>query len=212
LKFVATDRHRLAMLEQSIPHENTVQQLIVSARSLQEVNRLLPNEPVNVDIRYRENQILFKFANIQVFAKLLDGTYPDTDKIVQNSSNYSTELIVSTDAMIELMDRALILSKEEKGNVVKMYSLDTETIEITAVSSDFGKFKESLPTRKPLNNPVRISLNSKYMLDALRALDSEHVVIGFSGEMNPLLIRPLEEAEEVRALHLIVPYRTAKED
>jgi DNA polymerase-3 subunit beta len=212
LKFIATDRHRLAAITHEIDSDAQFQQLVVSSKALNELSKLLPDEDVPVEILFKDNQVLFKFDNTLLYAKLLDGTYPDTEKIIQNSANYTTELIISTDAIMATMERALILSRKEKGNVVKMYSLDDETIEIFSSSSELGKFKESLSTRKPLNNAIRVSFNSKFMLDVLKVMDSEYVIIGFSGDMNPIFIRPEETSDAYESVHLILPFRTARED
>ncbi len=211
LKFVATDRHRLAMMVQDLVSDAQFQQLVVSSEALKELSRLLPDEEIPVEIMFKDNQILFKFAEILLYAKLLDGTYPDTDKIVQNATNYTTELEISTNKLLETMERAFILSKNEKGNVVKMYSIDDETIEISASSNEMGKFKESLATSKTLNNAIRVSFNSKFMLDVLKVVDNEQTLIGFSGDMNPIIIKPAETPDTFETIHLILPFRTARE-
>ena len=212
LKFVATDRHRLAMMIHDVNSDAQFQQLVVSCDALKEVSRLLPEEDSPVEIMFKDNQISFKFANILIYSKLLDGTYPDTERIVQNATNYSTEIEINTEKFLATMERAFILSKNEKGNVVKMYSIDDETIEISASSNEMGKFKEPLSTIKPLNNAIRVSYNSKFMLDVLKVVDSDQTLIGISGDMNPIIIKPAETPDIFETVHLILPFRTAREE
>jgi DNA polymerase-3 subunit beta len=212
LKSIATDRHRLASIQYKTDSTAEFHQLVISARALQELNKLLPEEDTMVQIMFKDNQILFKFNEILLYSKLLDGTYPDTERIVQNAANFTTEIVISTELLIDTMERAMIMSRKEKGNVVNMYSLDDETIEFTSSSTEFGKFKESLSTGKPLQNPVRVSFNSKFLIDVLKVMDSEFVKIGLSGDMNPIYIHPTEVHDDYQTVHLILPYRTAREN
>lgn len=211
LKFVATDRHRLASMTYEMNTEVQFQQLVVSSRAIVELSKLLPEETVDVEVMYKDNQILFRFGQVMLYAKLLDGTYPDTEHIIKNSANYTTELMVSTSMLRETIERASILSSQDKANIVKMYSLDDDTIEIFSSSVEWGKFKESLSTQKPLNHAIRVSFNCKYLLDILRVTDSEYIIFGFSGEMNPIFIKPEEGPDDYEIVHLMLPLRTGRE-
>jgi DNA polymerase-3 subunit beta len=103
------------------------------------------------------------------------------------------------------IDRAYLLSREEKTNIVKLIMREDQTIEISSSSSELGKVTEQLDVSSLTGELLRISFNSKYMLDALKVIDSENIHIGFTGAMQPIIIRP---EESTNLLQLILPYRT----
>jgi DNA polymerase-3 subunit beta len=82
---------------------------------------------------------------------------------------------------------------------------DPSVVEISSSSSELGKVTEQLAVEAFRGEPLRISFNSKYMLDVLKVMDSESIRIGFTGAMSPMIFRP-EGDDEI--LHLILPYRT----
>lgn len=204
LKFVATDRHRLASTEADIDTaaDLKLEHLVIAGKTLNELSKIVADD-VMVDIVATDNQILFKMDAIMLYSRILDGTYPDTSKII--SQSYKTELVVQTDRLTDAIDRAYLLSREEKTNIVKLVTIDSGTIEISSSSSELGKVTEQLEVKRLDGDDLKISFNSKYMLDALKVIDSDHIHIGFTGMMSPIIIRPEEDQS---MLHLILPYRT----
>lgn len=156
-----------------------------------------------IDIVIADNQVLFKMNSILFYTRILDGTYPDTSKLIPQS--FQTELVVGTKELADAIDRAYLLSREDKTNIVKLVMKEDETIEVSSSSSELGKVTEQLQLQKINGDLLRISFNSKYMLDALKVMDSDHIHIGFTGAMQPIIIRP-EEQQNI--LQLILPYRT----
>lgn len=205
LKFVATDRHRLASREVRLQVDESYafQNIVIPGKTLNELNKILPDENMMIDIVVADNQVLFRVANVLFFSRILDGTYPDTSKIIPQT--YKTELVVPTRQLAEAIDRAYLLSREEKTNIVRLTTLDEHTIEISSSSSELGRVTEQLVVQKMNGEPLKIAFNSKYMLDVLKIMDCESIHIGFTGAMSPIIVKPYEDAE---ILHLILPYRT----
>ncbi len=206
IKFVGTDRHRLASSEATINSTNNlkIENLVVSGKTLNELSKIIPDNGMMIDIVATENQILFKMDNVLFYSRILDGTYPDTSKII--SQAFKTELVVNTKGITEAIDRAYILSREEKTNIVKLVTTGDQSVEISSSSNELGKVKEQIEAEQLEGDELRISFNSKYMLDALKVIDSENIHIGFAGIMSPIIIRPVDETRKM--LHLILPYRT----
>jgi len=205
LKFIACDRHRLASREISIEHDvsQNLQNIVISGRTLNELSKILPDQNSLIDIVISDNQVLFKIHSILFYSRILDGTYPDTSKLIPQS--YQTEMLVPTKQLADAIDRAYLLSREDKSNIVKMIMREDQTIEISSSSSELGKVTEQISLQRISGDLLRISFNSKYMLDALKVLDSEFIHIGFTGAMQPIIIKP-EEGSSL--LQLILPYRT----
>jgi DNA polymerase-3 subunit beta len=205
LKFIACDRHRLATREISIELEEhqTLPNIVISGRTLNELSKILPDQNSLIDIVISDNQVLFKIHSILFYSRILDGTYPDTSKLIPQS--FQTEMVMNTKELADAIDRAYLLSREDKTNIVKMVMGEDKTIEISSSSSELGKFTEQLSLHKITGDLLRISFNSKYMLDALKVIDSDFIQLGFTGAMQPIIIKP-EEATNI--LQLILPYRT----
>jgi len=206
IKFVATDRHRLASSEASIdsPTDLKIEHLVIAGKTLNELSKIIPDNGVMIDIVATENQILFKMDNVLFYSRILDGTYPDTSKII--SQAYKTELVVNTKNVTDAIDRAYLLSREEKTNIVKLVTTGAHSVEISSSSNELGKVREQIEAERLEGEELKISFNSKYMLDALKVIDSEHIHIGFTGVMSPIIIKPNDEDKKM--LHLILPYRT----
>ncbi|MDD9270857.1 DNA polymerase III subunit beta [Paenibacillus sp. GCM10023248] len=205
LKFIACDRHRLASREVTVDNDNAhnLPNIVISGRTLNELSKILPDQNSLIDIVISDNQVLFKIHSILFYSRILDGTYPDTSKLIPQS--FQTEMVVPTKELAEAIDRAYLLSKEEKTNIVKMIMLEDQTIEISSSSSELGKVTEQINLQHIAGELLKISFNSKYMLDALKVLDSEFIHIGFTGAMQPIIMKP---QDSTNILQLILPYRT----
>ncbi|UHA75364.1 DNA polymerase III subunit beta [Paenibacillus sp. 481] len=205
LKFVATDRHRLASRSANIDadEQNRFNNVVISGKTLNELSKIVPDQNKKVDIVVADNQVLFKIDRVLFYSRILDGTYPDTSKIIPQQ--YKTELVLDTKKLIDAIDRAYLLSREEKTNIVRLQTKEDGTIEISSSSSELGRVTEQLDVKQFNGEPLRIAFNSKYMLDVLKVIECENIFIGFTGAMSPIIIKP---TENVNSLHLILPYRT----
>lgn len=204
LKFVATDRYRLATCKVNAGVDPSLHfsNVVISGKTLNELSKIIPDHNVLVDIVVADSQVLFKVGNVLFFTRMLDGTFPDTTKIIPNQ--FKTELFLNTKALSEAIDRAYLLSREEKTNIVRLSTTEDGSVEISSSSSELGRVQEMLTVEKLDGEPIRIAFNSKYMLDVLKVVDSENLFIGFNGPMSPIIFKP----EHDNSLHLILPYRT----
>ncbi|MFF2092078.1 DNA polymerase III subunit beta [Paenibacillus sp. NPDC058174] len=205
LKFVATDRHRLAS---RTAHAETAMDyrfhnVVIAAKTLNELSKLIPEQNGLVDIVVADNQVLFKIGNVLFYTRMLDGTYPDTSKIIPQQ--FKTELVLDTKKVTDAIDRAYLMSREEKTNIVRLTTLEDGTIEISSSSTELGRVTEQLEPSQFTGDPLRIAFNSKYMLDVLKVIDSENISLGFNGAMSPIVIKPTDHAYNT---YVILPYRT----
>jgi DNA polymerase-3 subunit beta len=205
LRFVATDRHRLAYRTAKVDSnpELRFSNIVLSSKTLNELSRLIPDASALVDMVVADNQALFKIGNVLFYSRLLDGIYPDTSKIIPQS--FKTELIVDTKKITDAIDRAYLMSREEKTNIVRLVTLDNGGIEVSSSSSELGRVTEQLEAFSMEGDPLRIAFNSKYMLDVLKIIDSEQLNIQFNGAMSPIIIRPVDHPHST---YVILPYRT----
>lgn len=205
LKFMATDRVRLASRSVRLDTNEDVQfnNVVISGKTLNELSKIVPDQNTMVEIVVSDNQVLFKIDRVLFYSRILDGVYPDVSKVIPQ--NYKTELTLDTKKLTDAIDRAYLLSREEKTNIVRLMTKEDGTIEISSSSSELGKVTEQLDVKEFTGEPLKISFNSKYMLDVLKVIDSEYIFLGFTGAMSPIIIIPKEHSD---SLHLILPYRT----
>lgn len=205
LDCVATDSHRLA--QRVIPIEDgegaDYHNIVVPGKSLNELSKILDdNSDDTISIVITANQILFKTNNLQFFSRLLDGNYPDTDRLIPTESK--TDVTVSTKDLLHAIERASLLAKEERNNVVKLRT-EQEQIEISSQSLELGRVFENLTADRIEGEELRISFSAKFMMDALSRIDAQNVKISFTGAMRPFIIHPVGDEG---ILMLILPVRT----
>ncbi|MED4534770.1 DNA polymerase III subunit beta [Metabacillus fastidiosus] len=201
---IATDSHRLALRKAKI--ESGVEEaynVVIPGKSLTELSKILDDTNDLIDITMTENQILFKAKNLLFFSRLLEGNYPDTTRLIPTESK--TELIVNTKAFLEAIDRASLLAREARNNVVKLSTLTDRMIEISSDSPEIGKVIEEIQTDETTGEELKISFSAKYVMDALKALEGTEIRVTFTGAMRPFLIRTPENES---ILQLILPVRT----
>jgi len=206
LKCVATDSHRLAMrtIDIGIDEQLNKHDVIIPGKSLNYLAKIFDDIGSEwVQIIITDNQILFKANHLQFYSRLLEGNYPNTDGLIPQETK--TEITLDTKTFLQAIDRASLLAREEKNNVVKLKTIDDNFLEILSQSTEIGRVHENVVAQEISGEEVRISFSSKYVMDALRQIDSNNIKVSFIGAMRPFLIRPDEEQD---LLMLILPVRT----
>lgn len=206
LELVATDSHRLASrkITMNDSEQLTFNNVVIPGKSLSELNKILDETQETIQVSVTDNQILFRTKNLYFLSRLLDGNYPETSRLIPNQSK--TVVKVDSKELIESIDRASLLAKDNRNNIVKLVTKGQNTLQITSHSPEVGQVEETLETDSIEGEDLKISFNAKYMIDALKAIDSDQVSINFTGAMRPFVIRPEEDDEQI--LQLITPVRT----
>ena len=206
LTCVATDSHRLALRRARFETDNdlTFQNVVVPGRSLNELAKLLDREELPIEIVLTDQQILFRMKNISFFSRLLDGAYPDTSRLIPEE--YRTAVRMNAKEFLQAIDRASLLARADRNNVIKFVAEDTTAVEVSSHSPEVGKVSERVSILSLEGEELKISFNSKFVMDALRALDASEIEIQFTGSMRPFILRPVEQDS---VLQLILPVRTS---
>ncbi|UFT99428.1 DNA polymerase III subunit beta [Radiobacillus kanasensis] len=206
LSFVATDSHRLASRKIPLQSEEALPQIssvVVPGRSLIELNKIIEDSQDSIEISVTENQILFRTQHVFFLSRLLDGNYPETSRLIPEQSK--TIVHSPTKELLQAIDRASLLAKESRNNVVRFQTKDGNQVEISSNSPEVGKVEEEITAKSIDGEELKISFSAKYMMDALKAIDSDQVKIEFTGAMRPFIIRPIDNDQ---ILQLILPVRT----
>lgn len=201
---IATDSHRLALRKARLEAENTGNyNVVIPGKSLTELSKILDDSSDTVDIVITENQVLFKAKHLLFFSRLLEGNYPDTGRLIPNESK--TDVVVNTKEFLHAIDRASLLAREGRNNVVKFSTIEGGAIEISSNTPEIGTVVEEIQSQSIDGEDLKISFSAKYMMDALKALEGTEIQISFTGAMRPFVIRPLHDDS---ILQLILPVRT----
>ncbi|EIA20558.1 DNA polymerase III subunit beta [Listeria fleischmannii 1991] len=207
LTAVATDSHRLALRE--IPLESEINEeynIVIPGKSLAELNKILDDATESIEMVLANNQILFKLKDLLFYSRLLEGSYPDTSRLIPTDTK--SELVINAKAFLQAIDRASLLARENRNNVIKLTTLENGQVEVSSNSPEIGNVSEKLFSQSFTGEELKISFNGKYMMDALRAFEGDDIQVSFAGTMRPFVIRPKDAANPNEILQLITPVRT----
>lgn len=205
LKAVATDSHRLS--QRVIPIEGTEDlsyNLVIPGKSLQELTRLLDDSLEEIEVAIAENQILFKTEDTLFYSRLLEGNYPDTDRLIPDSS--ATEVALEAQVLLGAVERASLLSHEGKNNVVKL-TIKDNTVEITGNSPEVGRVNEQVSAQSITGEDMEISFNPDYLKAALTTFGPVDITLKLISTLRPFVLVPTEDKNEF--IQLITPIRTS---
>ena len=201
---VATDSHRLARRKVNLENLPTdVTSVVIPGKSLNELSKILDDTNNPVQIVLTNQQVLFKTDDVLFFSRLLEGNYPDTSRLIPD--DFKTSITINGKSLLQAIDRASLLAREDRNNVVRFETLENQTIEVSSNSPEIGKVEEQIQVENLEGETLKISFSAKYMMEALKAIDSQDVVIEFTGAMRPFILR---SALDDAILQLILPVRT----
>lgn len=183
---VGTDTHRLAVKKMTIT-DTTSQPMnaVISARVLNEVARLLPVEnPQLVTIIWNNTQVAFVFENVYMVARLIEGTFPDYEKIIP--SQFFATATLNRKELIGAVERVSLLSKEAIYNAIK-FEWSTNDVTLSSQNMEIGTAKETIPCTLK-GDHFSISFNGRYFIDILKhgAGDNVHLYLTDRG---PVVVR-----------------------
>lgn len=206
---VATDSHRLS--RRQIPVEFSTDQanfeaITIPKKTLNELERIVQDDQT-IEMIVTEQQVIFLIDNLTIYSRLLEGNYPDTDRLLPSS--HTTEIVLSADQFLHAIDRASLMSHQGKNNVVQLDITD-DNIDLSVQGSSLGSANESISAKSISGEPIKISFNPDYMKDALRSFSGVDINVGFTSSVRPLLISALEKSETPNneLLQLLTPIRT----
>ncbi|OFP19731.1 DNA polymerase III subunit beta [Staphylococcus sp. HMSC057C08] len=199
----ATDSHRLAVRKLKLEDEDIDNKnVIIPGKALAELNKIVTDSEDDINIFFASNQVLFKVGNINFISRLLEGHYPDTSRLFPE--NYETKIEMSNSDFYHAIDRASLLAREGGNNVIKL-STGNQEVELSSTSPEIGTVNEDVDANSVEGSSLKISFNSKYMMDALKAIDNDEVEVEFFGTMKPFTLKPKDDDSVVQ---LILPIRT----
>lgn len=203
LECAATDSYRLAYIKLQLDDKYKNLEVVIPNRNLLELMKLINNDEGNVEIHVFSNKVIFKFDEIIFQSRIISGTageYPSISKLISEDSKFV--VTINKFDFFGMIDRASILNNDRDNNIVTL-EINKKDMKITSMSLEIGKVEETYVI--DCNEKIKISFNSKFMLDSLKTIDTENVKLFFIDEIRPII---LKEENNDNLLQLISPTRT----
>ena len=201
LEMCALDGYRLACTKAEIVTKSGEKSIICPARTLSEISKLLEGESEEITLYTQGGMLLVREGDTTVVSRLYQGEFIRKENVIP--SKFTTVVTLKREEIIASAERAAILIRGDKNNLVTL-DIGAESVKISSVS-DYGNVAETVKAAVE-GTEITISMNAKFLLDALRALEEEEVVLSFNGAVSPFILQNLERKD---SLYLILPVRNA---
>lgn len=200
LRAVATDGHRLARFEMPLPAgAEGMPGVIVPRKTVNELRKLIDEVDGTLTVSLSETRIRFSFGPTVLTSKLIDGTFPDYERVIPTGNDKLME--VDCKSFAEAVDRVSTISSE-KSRAVKM-SVAEGTVTLSATSPENGSAEEDLAIS--YSGPaIEIGFNSRYLLDIASQIEGDGAEFAMADASSPTLVRDVTDSS---ALYVLMPMR-----
>jgi DNA polymerase-3 subunit beta len=200
IRAVATDGHRLARMEMVLPEGAAgMPGVIIPRKTALELRKLAEESEAEIQIGLSETKIRVTIGEAALTSKLIDGTFPDYDRVIP--SNNDKMLEVNRKDFAEAVDRVSTISSE-KSRAVKL-TLESGSLVVSATSPENGTAVEELEVRYSAG-PLEIGFNSRYLLDISEQIEGEGAQFVMSDAGSPTIVR---DSADASALYVLMPMR-----
>ena len=200
LRAVSTDGHRLARSQMDLPaNAEMMPSVIIPRKAVNELSKLIDEYEGDIKIALSDTRVRFSFGTVEVTTKLIDGTFPDYQRVIPTENNHIMQ--VSVEAFKASVDRVSTISAE-KSRAVKM-GLSGSSLTLSASSADSASATEVLEVSYT-GADMEIGFNAKYLLDITAQIDGDMMEFALSDTSAPTIIRaPGDDA----TLFVLMPMR-----
>jgi DNA polymerase-3 subunit beta len=200
LRAVATDGHRLARVEMEVPKGAAgMPGVIVPRKTVGELRKLIDETEEPIEVALSETRIRFAFDSVTLSSKLIDGNFPDYQRVIPTGNDKS--MTVDRRMFAEAVDRVSTIASE-KSRAIKL-SLKKNSMILSASSPENGSASEELEVGYG-GNPIEIGFNARYLLDITAQLQGSEAEFKLADAASPTL---LGDAADASALYVLMPMR-----
>ncbi|MCL4357646.1 DNA polymerase III subunit beta [Patescibacteria group bacterium] len=199
LYVAATDSYRLA--EKDLGKNTEDVKMLVPASAMNDLLRIMGDFEGEVNITHDGQQVLFQVGDVELTARLVEGNYPDYQKLIP--SEFASSIQLSRADFVNVTKVSSLFARESAGSVTIELDSKTSSLNIRSVASQIGE-NTATATGKVVGDGS-ITLNSRYLLDALQALTGDEVYFGFNGKLEPTI---LKDPKDLTYKHIIMPLKS----
>jgi DNA polymerase-3 subunit beta len=196
---VATDSYRLA--ENKLGRVARAITFLVPASAAQDLLRIIADTDKEVSVTHDDQQVLFSVGDVSLVARLIEGNYPDYRKLIP--TKFSTVAKLAKADFLNITKVSSLFARESAGSITIKADKDDNSVSINAIASQLGE--NTAKAAAKITGGGDITLNSRYLIDALNAFSSEDVEFCFNGKLEPIILRSPTEPDYT---HLIMPLRS----
>ena len=196
---VCLDGYRLALRRgvMDTPHDSV--RVIIPGKSLGEIAKIMPEDDRKVSITISERHVLFDLGYTRIISRVLEGEYINYSQIIPE--DYRTRVKVDTKILTSSMERASLIAREGKNNLIRL-NIQDQKMMITS-NSEAGQVYEEVPILLE-GEELEIAFNARYFMDMLKVIDDPEIRLDFTTNVSPCVIRPIKDHYYT---HLLLPVR-----
>jgi DNA polymerase-3 subunit beta len=199
LRCVATDGHRLAKTELDLSNNVNIPGIILPRKFILQLDRILGDFEGKVKFICSESQVSVEVDNFIIISKLIDGTFPDYEKVIPVSNDKLLQ--VEAEPFFNAIDRVSTVN-QDKAPTVKL-QFENNNIKIMATSTDSNKGDEEVAASYAAE-PIEILFNSKYILDLQDVVEGETIILELLNQSSPVI---LKDPKDTTSLYILMPMR-----
>lgn len=197
LTMVATDGRRLALVEKEVEFPQSAEKdIVLPSKAVAELQRSLSGEG-EVSIMVQKSQICFKLESVQIYSKLMEDTYPNYRQVIPRECK--EHISIDRQLLLDALDRASVMTMDEAHSTKLVF--DGNKLTVTSAASDIGEAKDDVAI-KYAGEKIEIMFNPSYVMDALKAIDDDEVIIDINDGHSPAVIRC-----SIPFLYVLMPLR-----
>lgn len=202
LTAVATDGRRMSLYKEDEGIIDGVNlKVIVPGKLIQELTRLLGDEG-DVQVYFGENQAAFEFDSLRLTTALIEGSFPNYEMVVPQK--HDKQATVGTAAFTEAVRRTRTMTNEKFNSV--RFKLDNGMVRLSVVTPEVGEYEEELPLDYK-GDSIEIAFNPDFLLDILKHVGTESVVLVLKDAMSPGIVKPIAENGADKYVNVVMPIR-----
>lgn len=199
LHAAATDSYRLAA-KQIVKTDGEID-LLIPVSAMQDVLRIVSDYEDVVEVTHNDQQVLFKAGDVELVTRLIDGKYPDYQKLIPKE--FKNTARVKRSDLINIAKVSSLFARESAGSIKIETDEDKGLLSIHSIASQVGENNAS--ANGVVSGSGEITINSRYLIDALNVFHSDEITLSFNSKLDPIV---LSDSGEKDYTHLIMPLRS----
>ena len=196
----ATDGYRLS--ERRLVETQSEVAAIIPTQTLQEVLRTIVDDSETIDILFDESQVRFRINEAEVISRLVDGNFPDYRQLIPAISDINVTM--KKQDFVRVTKVAGLFARESGGSVTVTVDSDKKTVSLHSIASELGENTSELDAE--VEGDGQVTLNSRYLAEALSVVDADTIAFSFSGKLSPCILR--STTKDTNYYHVIMPLKS----
>jgi DNA polymerase-3 subunit beta len=199
IRLVGTDTHRLAYIFLPLQGEGSDFKGVIPGKAMAEIQRLL--EDVPVEVFFDRSRMIFKFNNVVVMTRLIEGQYPNYENVIPSAC--AIKLRIRARELENVVERAALLSRDNQSKIAAVRFQISDNMLVIEQNNENGHILEKIAVDQ-VGEDLEVAFNARYLLDMIKVMETEFLIMEANGSFSAVIFRPDEVDNYVS---LILPMR-----